>query len=120
MISFNCPTCGKPLQIAPEHGGQAVQCPGCQGRISVPRALAPVPPPIQAEVANRPPLLPSAAVHQTGPSTSTILLIVGGVLFGGCGLLAILVVVCLAAITTIGSKADVTFEKVGNSLSSGS
>lgn len=51
--------------------------------------------------------------------TSNIVLIVlltGFVGVVSCGLI---VVVCLAAITTIGSKANTTFKTVGSSLSSG-
>ena len=32
-------------------------------------------------------------------------------------MLALIIVVCLAAITTIGSRANITFQTVGNSLS---
>ncbi|MBY0525170.1 MAG: Flp family type IVb pilin [Gemmataceae bacterium] len=35
-------------------------------------------------------------------------------------MLALIIVVCLAAITTIGSKANVTFQTVGRSLTSSS
>jgi pilus assembly protein Flp/PilA len=35
-------------------------------------------------------------------------------------MLALIIVVCLAAITTIGSQANITFQTVGNSLSASS
>jgi len=55
-----------------------------------------------------------------GPSSTNVVLIVCavvGVLILGGGMV---VVVCLAAITTIGSRADMTFQTVGASLSTAS
>lgn len=36
MIRFNCPNCGKALQVKEEHTGYRVACPGCQHPLVVP------------------------------------------------------------------------------------
>lgn len=37
---FTCPHCKTSLDVAPEHAGQTVQCPACNGRLKIPDAPA--------------------------------------------------------------------------------
>jgi serine/threonine protein kinase len=45
MLAFPCPSCQKKLQVADEHAGKKVKCPGCGQVLTVP---VPAPPPAEA------------------------------------------------------------------------
>jgi hypothetical protein len=42
-VTIACPHCSAKLQILPEHGGQTLACPKCQGAFIAPRLAAPKP-----------------------------------------------------------------------------
>jgi hypothetical protein len=114
MITFTCPTCGRPVQLPAEIAGQAGQCPHCQGQFTVPRLAQGLPaPPAMADAAS---LMPPPPLQKQGMNPVTIVAIVVGTLIAlmvGC---ALVVVVCLTAITMIGTRASMTFKTVGSSL----
>lgn len=114
MISFNCPACGKPLQVPPEFGGRQSKCPGCQGQITVPQVLRPANAPVQPAYRDAPAMGAPPPMQKQGMSTTVILLLVGGGLLGMC---LICGVVGLASITLIGEPAKQEFKTVGSSLS---
>jgi hypothetical protein len=39
MIAVNCPSCGKSLNIRPEHAGKRLRCPECKGLVTVPESI---------------------------------------------------------------------------------
>jgi hypothetical protein len=111
MISLQCPTCGRPIQVPAETAGQAAQCPHCQGQFTVAQG-APVPP----VMANASDGMPPPPLQKQGMNPVTIVAIVVGTLVAlmvGC---ALVIVICLIAITMIGQKANMTFQTVGSSL----
>jgi hypothetical protein len=74
MITFACPSCHKHLQIAPEHAGNQIHCPGCAQPVPVPQqgpagadVLDPVPPCPGLEAVIQP--ASPVAEPPTGPPT---------------------------------------------------
>jgi phage FluMu protein Com len=86
MLTYRCPKCGKTLQSPESEAGETVDCPDCQNVIRIPT-----------------------------PAKSSLpvwFLIIIIALIGGCGC----IVVCLVAITALGTSANKTFGTVGGQV----
>jgi len=83
MLTYTCPKCGKTLQSPESEAGETVDCPKCQNVMRV----------------------PAPAKGMGIPAWFLIILLL---IIGGCGC----IVVCLVAITALGTSANKTFGTV--------
>lgn len=91
MLTYACPKCGETLQSPEDQAGTSLTCPHCKEAITVPK---------------------------TAKKDNTMLWVVGilGGLFVGCVGLGMVIIVCLAAISVLGSNASGKFKAVSDTI----
>lgn len=88
MMTYACPSCGKTIQTPESQAGTTLNCPECQQPIKVPK------------------------------KDNTMFWVIGilGGLLVGCVGLGMVIVVCLAAISVLGSNASGKFKSVSDTI----
>jgi len=121
MITYQCPHCGKTLQIPEEYAGKSGKCNHCGQPITVPRnsfdfeePIAPTPPPMPA--VNTPQIADAQPSKQTTPQRTDLASKIGNLGLGmiGCGCLILaLPVVAVVGIVFMGAVGVATDPNVG-------